>query len=66
MMQTITKTKEELLVEKLLIIAEMGDKQIETLANALIDYFGDRVRPPMGFSQKDDANEEDSSIRRRS
>lgn len=45
-------TRQEL-VKTLKIIADMGDKQIETLANALIDYFSSETEQNIGF-RKDD------------
>lgn len=44
-------TKEKL-VEQLKIVAAMGDKQIETLANLLVDYFSTSDKQ-MGFKDKD-------------
>lgn len=55
-------------VEKLQIVADMGDKQIETLANLLIDYFADKDKNEMGFIRKDEDepdNEDNSNSRRR-
>lgn len=40
-------TKKEFL-GKLEIVADMGDKQIETLANLLLDFFKDEVKE-VGF-----------------
>lgn len=44
-------TKKEFL-RSLEIIADMGDKQIETLANLLIDYVGGGDTP-IGFKKED-------------
>lgn len=49
-------TKEKL-VEQLKICASMGDKQIETLANILVDYFSASDKQ-MGFTDKKDKNAE--------
>ena len=43
-------TKKEL-CEKLEIVAQMGDKQIETIANILIDYYSTKSKS-IGFKVK--------------
>lgn len=46
---------EEELAEKLELIADMGDKQIEALADTLAKYFRDIAkRKPMGFRSEEE------------
>jgi len=50
-------TKEEF-IKTLKVIADMGDRQIEALANVLIDYFGQN-ESNIGFSDRDKKREEE-------
>lgn len=39
------------LVEKLKVVADMGDKQIEGFANILIEYFDSQSKKKIGFKK---------------